>query len=94
MATDKLEHRYTGGVFSEAVPADEAAINHVVEVFGWGVDSNADEYWLARNSWGSEWGEGGFFRIVTSANRGPSGTGNNMIEESCAFATPSRFAVA
>lgn len=48
---------------------------------------------LARNSWGYEWGEGGFFRIVTSENRGPLGTGNNLIEEECAFATPDRFAV-
>lgn len=42
---------------------------HAVKIVGWGndgVDSlgNTDiPYWILQNSWGTEWGEGGFFKI-------------------------------
>lgn len=58
-ATNKLE-AYTGGIFSEhkLLPL----INHEVSIVGWGV-SSGEEYWIVRNSWGTYWGEAGFFRI-------------------------------
>lgn len=51
---------YTGGVFSQKdfLPM----INHEVSIVGWGV-ADGVEYWHGRNSWGSYWGEAGFFRI-------------------------------
>lgn len=45
-----------------------------------------------RNSWGSPWGERGFFRIVTSAYR--EGTGdeyNLIIEKDCGWAMPTEW---
>ena len=94
MATPKMEHRYNGaGVYSEPPSETDSRINHVVEVVGWGVDAKNNEYWSVRNSWGAEWGEGGFMRIVTSDNTGPAGTGNNLLETECSYATPDRYAM-
>lgn len=35
---------------------------HAVKIIGWG-NSNGINYWLIQNSWGTSWGESGYFRI-------------------------------
>ena len=35
------------------------------------------------NSWGDEWGDKGHMNIVRSSNKGPAGTGNNLVETAC-----------
>ena len=80
---------YSGGIFS----SKGSAINHIISLYGWGVDAETgDEYWLLRNSWGEPGGEGGTMRIVTSENTGPAGTDNLAVERDCAYAVPDRFA--
>jgi len=37
---------------------------HAVIVVGWGLDDDGLEYWRIQNSWGSEWGDGGYVNIV------------------------------
>jgi len=94
MATDKMIDDYKGGIFSESVrdDTDDAHINHVIEVVGYGNDDHGNKYWRVRNSWGTEWGDNGFMNIVTSDNNGPAGTGNNFIETECLAAIPDRWA--
>ncbi len=49
---------YTGGVY-EHVEGEKVG-GHMVSIVGWNDD---DECWIVKNSWGTDWGENGFFRI-------------------------------
>jgi cathepsin X len=64
--TDNFED-YTGGVYEEA--GSYYSINHEIAVVGWGVEeATGIEYWIGRNSWGTYWGENGYFRIRMGKN--------------------------
>jgi len=55
---------YTGGVASPTKSScNPRALDHGVAIVGFGTDSGKD-YWTIRNSWGSSWGESGYFRMV------------------------------
>ena len=59
--TPKFE-AYSGGIYSEFVLLP--IMNHEISVAGWGFDQETQtEYWIGRNSWGTYWGENGWFRI-------------------------------
>ena len=51
---------------------------HAVKIIGWGseLDKNGKDvqYWLVANSWGKEWGENGFMKIL---RKGPDDCGIN-----------------
>jgi len=76
---------YKGGIFHWDQPTTPSDIDHDISVVGYGVGTTGKEagvkYWLVRNSWGSAWGEDGFFRVVRGSN-------NIQIEYDCAWATP------
>ena len=59
-ATDTFD-AYTGGVYKEELEYPE--LNHAIAVIGFGVTDDGEEYWIGRNSWGTYWGENGFFRM-------------------------------
>jgi hypothetical protein len=56
---------------------------HAVVILGWGTENNVP-YWIIRNSWGPEWGEGGYFRILRGSN-------HCEIEENVVVGIPSLF---
>jgi len=80
-ATAGLE-AYKGGIYSEYNTSPE--INHIISVVGWGTDpSSSKQFWIVRNSWGTPWGEQGFFRIVLGQPNY-----NLAIETQCGYGVP------
>eukprot|EP01084_Bolivina_argentea_P224344 379394_1 len=76
-ATNQFE-KYTGGVYTQ----NGNNLNHEISVLGWGVTAQGEDYWIGRNSWGTYWGEEGFFRIKM-------GGSNLGIENDCTWGVPS-----
>lgn len=37
---------------------------HAIKIIGWGVTTDNVKYWLAVNSWNTDWGDKGFFKIL------------------------------
>jgi cathepsin B len=56
---------YQGGVYQHVTGTLEGG--HAVRVIGWGVDSGTP-YWLVANSWGTDWGLNGFFKILRGSD--------------------------
>jgi len=61
---------YHSGIM-DGCPRD-AIINHAVTLVGFGVGRDGAEqgqhYWQIQNSWGPDWGEGGFVRLARKSN--------------------------
>ena len=53
---------YGGGIYEHVTGAFEGG--HAVKIVGYGVDADTKtNYWICANSWNTDWGEKGFFRI-------------------------------
>jgi len=79
-ATAEFED-YAGGIYSQQKTTIE--LNHEIAVVGWGTDPTSGiSYWVGRNSWGTYWGEEGFFQMQM-------GSDNLGIETECTWGIPS-----
>ena len=73
--------------YSSAVHYDSSCgykpnqLNHAVTAVGYGTGSDGD-YYIVKNSWGSDWGDGGFIKMARNSN-------NN-----CGVATDTSYPVA
>jgi C1A family cysteine protease len=67
---------YTSGIFNGPCGVQ---LNHGVAAVGYGTDSASGTlYWIVRNSWGTGWGEQGYFRMVRDLGQGPGMCGIHM----------------
>lgn len=57
---------YTGGILTRY----SGGVNHVIQIAGWGTQDGT-KYWIGRNSWGTYWGEHGWFRIIRGGSYRP-----------------------
>lgn len=70
MATPEVfDYGYHKGIAMDTArnwTADD--VDHDVEVVGWGTSGNGQKYWVIRNSWGTYWGDLGFFLLERGTN--------------------------
>ena len=59
---------YGSGVFSGCKYENNIALNHAIQLVGYGSDPDHGDFWLVRNSWGSTWGEHGYIRLQRYRN--------------------------
>ncbi|CAI9110220.1 OLC1v1010213C2 [Oldenlandia corymbosa var. corymbosa] len=71
-ASGRAMQLYKSGVFTGGCGE---SLDHGVVVVGYGTE-NGKDYWIVRNSWGTNWGENGYLRMernVIETNKGKCG---------------------
>ncbi|XP_046811815.1 uncharacterized protein LOC111684261 [Lucilia cuprina] len=56
---------YDGGIYDDVDCSQ--LVNHAVLVVGYGTE-NGQDYWLVKNSWSSQWGDGGYIKMARNKN--------------------------
>ncbi|KAK7263180.1 hypothetical protein RJT34_30766 [Clitoria ternatea] len=64
-ASGRALQLYQSGVFTGRCGTK---LDHGVVVVGYGTENGVD-YWLVRNSWGTDWGENGYFKMERNVKR-------------------------
>ncbi len=73
--------KYTSGVIVDHTEYN--ITTHVVAITGWGKDSKTGmDYWIGRNSFGTAWGELGWFKLQRGVNA------LDIEKHTCAWAVP------
>lgn len=83
-AVTKAFFAYKGGIFKDT--SGDTKPRHATSILGWGKTASGEKYWISRNSWGTYWGEQGYFKIL----RGKNQLG---IEDECSWGVPTSSGV-
>ncbi|KAK8897620.1 hypothetical protein M9Y10_015582 [Tritrichomonas musculus] len=59
-------HSYSSGIYQDS-SCSSWFLDHAVACIGYGSE-NGTQYWIVRNSWGTSWGEQGYFRLLRGSN--------------------------
>lgn len=57
---------YKGGILDDS-SCNGRQINHGVLVVGYGSE-NGKDYWIMKNSWGAQWGDSGYWKMIRGKN--------------------------
>lgn len=56
---------YSEGVYDDPTCGNQPGqVNHAVLIVGYGQETDGKKYWLAKNSYGPQWGIGGYVKIA------------------------------
>ncbi|KAL3833311.1 hypothetical protein ACJIZ3_008047 [Penstemon smallii] len=77
-ASGRALQLYSSGVFTGHCGTQ---LDHGVVAVGYGTENGID-YWIVRNSWGSDWGENGYFKLERNLIGNPSGKCGIVMEAS------------
>jgi len=70
---------YTSGIFDSTC----TQVDHAVNLIGYGqevVNGESVPFWMIQNSWGSSWGEQGYFRVARGKNAGGVESYNSAVD--------------
>jgi len=56
---------YKSGVYQHH--SEQVLGGHAIRILGWGTENNTP-YWLVANSWNSDWGDKGYFKILRGSD--------------------------
>jgi C1A family cysteine protease len=54
------------------------SLDHAVVIVGYGTSSTGMAYWTVRNSWGTGWGESGYFQVEQTEGLGVCGINQDV----------------
>lgn len=63
-APDNLKQSLAGMNGKWGEPAEGGNAYHAVEIVGWGKDDTYGSYWIVKNSWGTGWADGGYWKHI------------------------------
>lgn len=65
----KYIFHYSKGIFKDPTCFNDGTVNHGVNLVGYGTDSAAGPFWIARNQWGPNWGQKGYMQMARGVNQ-------------------------
>jgi cathepsin F len=69
-----LQYYTTGIISASNAQCPPSVVNHSVVIVGYGTSPSGNPFWIVKNSYGPNWGENGYFRIL----RGKGTCGINL----------------
>ncbi len=57
---------YKEGIYHRTEDAFKFNGQHVVKIVGWDRQGDGNEFWIVENSWGADWGEEGYVKVLAS----------------------------